>query len=369
MTPDKNSNQKRAKTLAELRQQYGPRLSEWGFDRTRIRLLALVQQNWLAGDQRLDIIHFRQQHRKHLETIDLLLSQSAIYSSGKHYELKFLGFCVLVVAANDTVTRLRALMERVLRLVGTFLEERPIVLQRSMAVVMSALNSEGEHRLLLQALTLMHDGSMGVYLNPASEEGEPKVSFSDAIYRHGNAVAVVWNFLAGCPLTPWAFVDPNSVSLPFDLTRLCLADDAYANGRKAIDRLSSHPESAVSAARAALEATFKHVLGPEHPAVHQPFPKQVAACREQLFLDDEFIDLGRGIVSTATAVSEVRNAYGDSHGKGASDRTPTRAEANLAVGSALLLCDFLLGRWEVVRTMPRKPGLSTPLAGPRDPRK
>jgi hypothetical protein len=212
------------------------------------------------------------------------------------------------------------------------------------------LGLRDDGHMLLPVLKLMQDGHMGVHYNPGGVE---QFAFTDAIYRSRSVVATVWRALDGYPFSkaPSAVLRP--VTAPLEMSRLQIAPDAYANANKAIERLNSHPESAVTAARAALEATFKHILGVGHSALNLPFPKQVAACKALLQFDSEFLDLGRGLAATAIAISEVRNTYGDSHGKSTQDRSPTRAEARLAVGSALLLCDFLLDRHEVFRSMPR----------------
>lgn len=79
-------------------------------------------------------------------------------------------------------------------------------------------------------------------------------------------------------------------------------------------------------------------------------PKLASMVRDALEFDKQFLDLGRGITSTALALNDIRNAYSDAHGKHVNDRGPTRAEAQLTVGCTLLLCDFLIDRWEVIRS-------------------
>jgi hypothetical protein len=348
--PTANNVSRSVKTVEGLRERFQPKLSQWKLQGDPLRLLAKVQDNWLRGEGGLDTTHFRQENNKNLDELNHLLSYQYITVAGAYFQPKWLGFCMLLVSGNGRALKLRSVMERVHKAVKRFLEERPLVLTREWPVLENDISSE-DRGLLLRSVTLMQEGSVGVNYNPGAQQ---QFSFSDAIYGYGNVVAAVWHHLEGHSSSPSGFVGLTPVTLPFDLTRLELSKDAHANAVKAVQRLNSHPESAVTSARAALEATFKHILGAKSEAAGHPFPKQVAACRDALKLEKDFVDLGRSLVSAATAVSEIRNKFGDSHGKASHERPPTRAEASLAVGAALLLSNFLLERWEVVQSAPER---------------
>ena len=338
------------KSVLQLQKRFKPKLPEWGLEGARLRLLGIVEVNWLAGEAGLDVTHFRAEHRKHLNALDWLLSHNLITSTGTRYELKFLGFCALLVAGNGNAAKLCAIMERVHKLAMEFMKERPIVLQRTLATVANDVLRDGDGNSLIPVLKLMQEAGIGVNYSPGAQM---EFTFSDGIYRHANVAAAVWHHMAGYPFAPGRIFGDRIVSMPFDMQRLEVAQDAHSSALKAIERLNAHPDSAISAARAALEATFKHILGGDL-LVSTDLPKQMKSCRDHLRLDGEFEDLGRGIVSTALAVGNVRNKFGDAHGKGPHDRAPTRAEARLAVGAALLLCDFLLDRWDAVQSQPRQ---------------
>jgi hypothetical protein len=341
------------RTPTGLKAHFKPKLSEWNIDACKLRLLDAIVANWLRGEAGDDITHFRQGRRRLLKEIDDLLNYRLVTQSnnGKRYEPTFLAFCLLLANGNRMAVKLRTVMDHVDSLVRRFLDERPLRLQRPVSEVRRSL-LENQRALLLPALQLMTEANMGVYLNNA-QASAPDLAFSDAIYRFDSPTHVAWHFLEGYPgLNGWTFAGMERVSVPFDLARLQIAQEVHASASKAVANLDSHPDSAVSHARAALEATFKHILGADHPELKKPFPKQADACREQLRLDGEFGSLGSRIVGTCIAVSDVRNSFGDSHGRSAQDRGATRSEARLSTGTALLLCEFLLDRWESVRSVP-----------------
>lgn len=95
-----------------------------------------------------------------------------------------------------------------------------------------------------------------------------------------------------------------------------------------------------------------------------PHGSNSPARRELLHLEEKFAGLGTRIVGVMVAIGDIRNIFGDSHGRGEGQRGATRQEAHLTVGTALLLCDFLLDRWEAVRSLPA-PGVA---AGKSDER-
>jgi hypothetical protein len=142
------------------------------------------------------------------------------------------------------------------------------------------------------------------------------------------------------------------VSIPFNLTRLLIAPEVHASASKAVSSVASNPDSAVSHARAALEATFKQILGPGHPQLKAKLPEQASVIKDLLQLKGEFWDLGSHLLEAMKAIGNIRNKLGDSHGRGPGEKGATRPEAQLTVGAALLLCEFFLDRWEAVRSLP-----------------
>lgn len=342
---------------ARLKAHFRPLLAKWGLDERKLELLNDVLVNWLAGSAGEDLDHFRQSHPRWRDALDELVSSGIIDhgSDGRHYCPKFLAFCFLLANGSRTAVKLRAVMDRVLSLVKGYLRERPLKQQRPIAVVEQAL--ESDLRSLLQpALYLMSVGSLGVNLYRANT-ADATLAFSDQIFTFDSPTQAAWHFLQGHERSAGQrFVGHELLSIPFALPRLQIVPEAHASASKALANLDTHPDSAVSHARAALEATFKYALGPDHPALQKPFPQQSAAFRELLHLHGEFSGLGTRIVAVMVAIGDIRNVFGDSHGRGEGQRGATRQEAHLTVGTALLLCDFLLDRWEAVRSLPTAGG-------------
>jgi hypothetical protein len=104
VTPSANAR----KSLVQLRQHFNPQLQGWGLDKSKCTVLALVQENWLAGEAGMDVATFRQKNRKRIDDVDWLMGRSYLSSSGTHYELNFLAFCVLLVAGNGTSRKLKS---------------------------------------------------------------------------------------------------------------------------------------------------------------------------------------------------------------------------------------------------------------------
>jgi hypothetical protein len=340
-------------TVTELKARFSPQLSDWGFSPNKLRLLTAIFENWLEpSGSRMDVRHFRQKHRRSLEDIDWMLGRQYIHSQDgiSAYTPRFSAFAVLFVAGNTRAARIRGVCDHVLKLVRGFLAERGTPLVRPLGTVLDLL-TEQDRELALPALLLMSDCGIGVYLNtPNLTDGA--LSFSDTIYRHKNATSFLASFLdsyfgqspRGALFAPTA---------PLELAHLQLAPDAYQNAQKALDRVLSHPDSAVTSARSTLEAVFKHVLGEKLPRTAQTFPALVSACKEPLALGSEFEAVGRSIGGLANAINDVRDRLSDAHGKKPGSRAPTRAEARLVVGVSLLLSEFLLDRWEVARSLER----------------
>lgn len=343
----------------QLKATFQPKLAEWGLDSARLQVLGAVLENWLAEGSGEDIDHFRQRHRRQIAALDDLVSRSLVTHSGggKHYEPKFLGFCLLLAKGTRSASKLRSVMDRIFRFVKKYLDERPIRHHRSTTQVRQQL-TEDLRPLLIPAIKLLSETSVGISLG-SQNTPYPDLAFTDALLRYSSPTQLAWTFLKDYRgSSGHAFVGITPVSIPFDLTVLQIASEVHASATKAVGSLTTHPDSAVSHARAALESTLKHVLGRDHPELEKSLPRQAAAVRERLQLEIEFASLGTRLVSVMEAVGDVRNSFGDSHGRTAGERGATRSEANLTVGTALLLCEFLLDRWEAVRSIP---GMATKL--------
>lgn len=133
------------------------------------------------------------------------------------------------------------------------------------------------------------------------------------------------------------------------MTKLELAPDAYSNAKNALDRVMREPSSAIGSAKSALESVLKMIVDGAPLKENPKLTQLITSCQPALGLDGEFVDLGRAITTLVMRIAEIRNVYSDGHGKAPGQRGATQAEARLVVGTSLLLCDYLLERWEAKR--------------------
>jgi len=339
---------------SQLKAAFRSRLNEWDLNSVKLKMLDAVLENWLEGDQAEDVDHFRQRHRRHIGPLDDLLNRQLVThgAAGKFYDPRFLAFCLLLVNGNRTAVKLRLVMDRLFRLVKHFLAERPIRLHRSTTQVREQLPQE-LRPLLLPAVKLLSEPSTGISLGSLNTP-YPDLNFSDNLLRYNSPTQLVWNFLKDHRGNgSQYFVGMAPVVIPFELTRLQVASEAHASATKAVNSLASSPDTAVSQARAALEACFKQILGPGHPRLEDKLPRQSEAVLKLLQLRGEFSVLGEQVLGVMKAIGDIRNKFGDDHGHPPGFVGVTRSEAQLTVGTALHLCEFLLERWEAVRSIPQ----------------
>jgi len=339
----------------QLKASFQPKLPYWGMDAPRLKVLEAVLANWLRAEGGEDIPHFRQgsrRHRGHVAALDDLVSRQLVThgGAGNYYEPKFQGFCLLLANGSRTAVKLRSVMDHIFRLVGRCLAERPLRLQRSMTELRKELPEE-LHHMVLPAIRLLSETSVGISLG--GNTLYPDLAFSDAIDRYTSPTQLAWTFLKDYRgISSYPYVGFEPVSIPFNLTRLQIAPEVHASATKAVGSVTSSPDSGVSHARAALEATFKHILGPGHPQLRGKLPEQASLVKDLLQLKGEFSDLGSHLLDAMKAIGTIRNKFGDSHGRAPGEKGATRPEAQLTVGAALLLCEFFLDRWEAVRSLP-----------------
>jgi hypothetical protein len=123
---------------------------------------------------------------------------------------------------------------------------------------------------------------------------------------------------------------------------------------KALERRSSDPEGAITAARTLLESVCKHILD----AASTPYddsadlPKLYSLTAKQLNLSPSqhteqlFKQILGGCQTVVEGVGALRNRHSDAHGKGASGTKPAPRHAELAVNLSGTMATFLLQTWE-----------------------
>jgi hypothetical protein len=123
--------------------------------------------------------------------------------------------------------------------------------------------------------------------------------------------------------------------------------------KKAMDRRISDPEGAITAARALLESTCKHVLDELHaPYSDDADPGKLwALCADHLNLSPShhsevvFKSILGNCQSIVNNLAAIRNKIGDAHGQGKRAVKPKPRHAELAVNLAGSMAAFLVATW------------------------
>src|SRR5262249_26756846 len=123
---------------------------------------------------------------------------------------------------------------------------------------------------------------------------------------------------------------------------------------KALDRRTTDPEGAITAARTLLESTCKHILDGEGVSYDDKadLPKLYSIVALQLNLapsqhtEQVFRQILGGCHSVVEGLGSMRNRLGDAHGIGKSGVRPASRHAELAVNLAGTVATFLLHTWE-----------------------
>lgn len=123
---------------------------------------------------------------------------------------------------------------------------------------------------------------------------------------------------------------------------------------RALEQLHKDPEDSITAARSLIESTLKWILDQEEIKYDSkgdlsPLYKKVAKIlmlspdqhNEQIF--KQILGSVSGVVQ---GLGSLRNAYGDSHGKGKDYGSPSVRHAKLSIGLSGSICIFLLETYE-----------------------
>ena len=124
--------------------------------------------------------------------------------------------------------------------------------------------------------------------------------------------------------------------------------------QKALDRRSSDPEGAITAAKTLLETVCKHIIeegdGPQY-GDNDDLPKLYHLAAEQLNLapnqhtETTFKSILGNCQAVVGQLSSVRNKLGDAHGRGRLLVKPKARHAELAVNLAGTMAIFLISTW------------------------
>ena len=119
-------------------------------------------------------------------------------------------------------------------------------------------------------------------------------------------------------------------------------------------RREADPEGAITAARALLESTCKHVLdslnvtygsSEELPDLYKK-AAQAMNLAPQNHNEQVFKQILSGCISVVSGLAALRNALGDAHGKAISSPKPSPRHADLAINLAGSISSFLIETYE-----------------------
>ena len=124
--------------------------------------------------------------------------------------------------------------------------------------------------------------------------------------------------------------------------------------QKALERRSTDPEGAITAARTLLESVCKHILdaagamyddSADLPRLYTLTAKQLKLSPSQ-HTEQLFKQILGGCQTVVEGLGALRNRHSDAHGKGASGTKPLPRHAELAVNLSGTMATFLLQTWE-----------------------
>ena len=123
---------------------------------------------------------------------------------------------------------------------------------------------------------------------------------------------------------------------------------------RAHTRCANDPEGAITAARTLIEATCKYLLDELHisynekddlPALYKSVARAMKLSPEE-HNEQVFKKILSGCTSVVGGMAELRNAYGDAHGRGFNYPKPHQRHAEMAVNLAGTIVMFLIQTYE-----------------------
>jgi hypothetical protein len=123
---------------------------------------------------------------------------------------------------------------------------------------------------------------------------------------------------------------------------------------KALERRSTDPEGAITAARTLLESVCKNILeaattpydeSADLPKLYSLTSKQINLSPSQ-HTEQLFRQILGGCQTVVEGLGALRNRHSDAHGKGVTGKKPAPRHAELAVNLSGTMATFLLQTWE-----------------------
>lgn len=120
--------------------------------------------------------------------------------------------------------------------------------------------------------------------------------------------------------------------------------------KKALERKNYDPDGAITSAKSLLETVCKYILD-EHGEIYSTsddMPKLYKKITKILKIDPDpkidqiLLKIFSGCISVVNGVADLRNKFGDAHGKGKKDKRSDEKFASLAIGLAGTMTIFLV---------------------------
>lgn len=348
-------------TLSALNEQHLDALHKFGITERAIELLAIISTDWVQGVS-VAAAEFRRDHRRDAVLLRSLEDRRFIAGNGAlPYVPEFSAFCATLVARKRIAVSLFGEMKLVIKRALELLHKDPLRTQ----VRLDEFTAQYPlSPLTVPAVKLLGTASLGIYLS--SDNGESLIQFSEETLKGKKLLGYISGYLS--MITRSADGERTS-SQPtgrelntFSIDKLQLVADAHEKADRALSQWHGAPDTAISSAKSALEATLKYIAHAEGLPMSGAIslPQLFTLCKPVCGLgSDPSHKIGRAVASLCTQIAEARNVLGDSHGKSPAAPVPTRSEARFIVGVALHLSDCLLDRYEAYRMMSEVPRKKT----------
>jgi hypothetical protein len=150
-----------------------------------------------------------------------------------------------------------------------------------------------------------------------------------------------------------AATNPGDRGVSETLTRLD-AEVVATLWARALERRTSDPEGAITAAKSLLESVCKHILddmqvqysdGADLPALYNVAAETLNLAPSQ-HTEEVFRKILGGCKTVVDGLATLRNRLGDAHGKGRKAVKPSARHAELAVNLAGTMASFMVATWK-----------------------
>ncbi len=350
-------------TLTALKALHLDALHKLGVTERAMELLAIISAEWVQGVG-VAAAEFRRDHRRDDVLLRWLEDRRFIASEGASpYVPEFNAFCATLVARKRIAVSLFGEMKLIVKRALELLHKEPLRTQVRFDefTVQYPLSPQ-----TVPAMKLLGTASLGIYLSSAS--GVSLIQFSEETLKGKKLIGYISGYLDMITRSAngmHTLLQPMGRELnTFSIDKLLLVADAHEKADRALSQWNSAPDTAISSAKSALEATLKYIAHAEGLPMSGAIslPQLLTLCKPVCGLgSDPSHKIGRSVASLCTEIAEARNVLGDSHGKSPAAPVPTRSEARFIVGVALHLSDCLLERYEAHRMTSEIPRRKTQL--------